>query len=68
MADRRKHSSSGDCHSSSSSKTVKRQISYATFQKWQVQYYAERKTLTWLHCDKDTGNTHVVSLLWCEVC
>jgi len=68
MADRRnamKRTSSGD---SSSSKAPKRQISYTTFQKWQVQYNNEHKTLTWLRCDKDTGDARVVSLLWCEVC
>ena len=64
MANQRKRSSSGNCHSR---QLIKLQISYATFQQWKVQYNAELKMLTWLHCEKDMGNAHVVSL-WCEIC
>ena len=64
MSDHRKRSFSGD---SSGSKVVKCQIGYKTFEKWQVQYNTEHRTLTWLRCDTERGNARVVSL-WCEVC
>ena len=59
-----KHPSSGD---SSDEKKEKRQIGYKTFEKWQVQYNSEFKTLTWLRCETE-GLTHAVTLLWCDVC
>jgi len=68
MAEQMKPKKQASCGDSSSSKTVKRQISYTTFQKWQAQYNTDHKTLTWLCCDKETGNACIVSLLWCEVC
>ena len=67
MADRvcsLKRPSSGD---SSDEKKEKRQIGYKTFEKWQVQYNSEFKTLTWLRCETE-GLTRVVTLLWCDVC
>ena len=63
MADRRKpmnHTSSGD---TSHSKTVKHQIG-SRYGKCSI--VLSNKTLTWLHCDMETGNASVVSLLWCE--
>lgn len=67
MADQAHHlkrSSSGD---SSDEKKEKRQIGYKTFEKWQVQYNSEFKTLTWLRCETE-GLTRAVTLLWCDVC
>ena len=68
MAERLKPRKRASCGDSSSSKTVKQQIRYTTLQKWQAQYNTDHKTLTWLHCDKETGNARIVLLLWCEVC
>ena len=38
--------------SGSQPKQAKRQVSVATFQKWQLQQEKKHKTLTWLCCDK----------------
>ena len=51
--------------SGSQPKQAKRQVSVATFQKWQSQQEKEHETLTWLHCDKQQ---RYVESLWCETC
>ena len=55
------------CESSSSAKKAKRQITKATFEKWQKEHETEHQTLSWLRCDLDAKGTHVVSL-YCAIC
>ena len=43
-------------------KKAKRQITKATFEKWQKEFEMEHQTLSWLRCDLDAKGTHVVSL------
>ena len=62
MADRvssLKRPSSGD---SSNKKKEKHQIGYKTFEKWQVQYNSQFKTLMWLCCEME-DLTRAVTLL-----
>ena len=66
-----KRSSSASNSSSSSCEIVKkqkRQISIATFNKWQSLYNREHDSLVWLRCDKDREDRTIVSTLWCDVC
>lgn len=51
--------------SGSQPKQRKRQVSVATFQKWQSQQEKEHKTLSWLRCDKQQKH---VETLWCATC
>lgn len=53
---------------SSTSKKAKRQVTIATFKKWQTQYEREYQSLSWLRCDVDKHNREVVDLLWCDAC
>ena len=46
-----------------SAKMAKRQITKATFEKWQKENDMEHQTLSWLRCDFDAKGAHVVSLL-----
>ena len=64
MASKRSISSSASS-SGSQPKQAKRQVSVATFQKWQSQQEKEHETLTWLRCDKQQI---YVDSLWCETC
>ena len=74
MAGRKRLSSSSSASSDSScfsDKKMKRQVSLATFEKWQRQFDEvdeELQTLTWLRCDKDHADRMLVSSLWCQVC
>ena len=52
------------CESSGSTKKAKRQITKATFEKWQKEHEIEPQTLSWLRCDLDAKGTHVVSLYY----
>ena len=67
-----KRSVSTDSSSSSSSgstiKKSKRQVSVATFEKWQRQFDGDYQTLLWLRCTKDGTHKSLVSTLWCDVC
>ena len=51
--------------SSSKSKKQKRQVSLATFCRWQTEKEKEYQTLSWLRCDKANQS---VELLWCASC
>ena len=64
MASKRSISSSASS-SGSQPKQAKRQVSVATFQKWQSQQENEHETLTWLRCDKQQ---RYIERLWCETC
>ena len=64
MASKRSISSSASS-SGSQPRQAKRQVSVATFQKWQSQQEKEHETLTWLRCDKQQ---RYVESLWCETC
>ena len=55
------------CESNSNAKKAKRQITKATFEKWQKEFEMEHQTLSWLRCDLDAKGTHVVSL-YCAIC
>ena len=52
----------------SASKKQKRQVTMATFKKWQTQLKREHQTLSWLRCDLDATNKELVSVLWCDAC
>ncbi len=54
--------------SASSSKKQKRQVTIATFKKWQTQLEREHQTLSWLRCDPDTSSKELVGVLWCDAC
>ena len=49
------------------SKTSKRQVTKATFEKWQQEYEKDHQTRSWLRCDLDRDKRHVSSL-YCTVC
>jgi len=49
------------------SKTSKRQVTKATFEKWQQEYEKDHQTRSWLCCDLDRDKRHVSSL-YCTVC
>ena len=51
--------------SSSKSKKQKRQVSLATFRRWQTEKEKEYQTLSWLRCDKANQS---VELLRCASC
>ena len=55
------------CESNSNTKKAKRQITKATFEKWQKEFEMEHQTLSWLRCDLDAKGAHVVSL-YCAIC
>ncbi len=46
-------------------KQAKRQVTVATFKKWQEQHEKEHQTLTWLRCD---SYCTLVGSLWCAAC
>ena len=46
-------------------KRKKHQITYKTFEKWQKEYNADYRTLTWLRCDTEKNG---VEALWCKMC
>ena len=49
--------------SSSNTKKAKRQITKATFEKWQKEHEIEQQTLSWLRCDLDARGKLVVSIV-----
>ena len=51
--------------SGSQTKKSSRQVTVATFKKWQTQHEKSHATLTWLRCD--SSGQHVETL-WCAVC
>ena len=53
---------------SSIAKKAKRQLTVATFQKWQRIHEQEHQALTWLRCKRNRSNSTVVDSLFCEVC
>ena len=53
---------------SSVAKKAKRQLTVATFQKWQRIHEQEHQTLTWLCCKLNRSDSTVVDSLFCEVC
>ena len=61
-------SSSSDCASTSVRKIAKRQVTVATFDKWQRQFDRDYQSLLWLQCTKDRSDSSLVSTLWCDVC
>ena len=62
-------SASGSSTSSGpQAKKAKRQVSVATFEKWQRNYDKEHQTLTWLKCEVDKSDRSLVALLWCLAC
>ena len=64
------HERAGDellCESNSNTKKAKRQITKATFEKWQKEHEIEHQMLSWLQCDLDAKGTHMVSL-YCAIC
>ena len=50
-----------------SRKHSKRQVTKATFDKWQQEYEREHQTLSWLRCNLERDKRHVASL-HCAVC
>ena len=48
--------------SSSSTKKAKRQVTKATFQKWQREHNREHQTLSWHHCEMERDTVHIASL------
>ena len=48
-------------------KKARRQVSAATFKKWQSQYDREHQTLSWLQCYMDSKAKNMVDSLWCKV-
>lgn len=58
-------SAGGSDSSDIQSKQAKRQVSVATFQKWQSQQEKEYKAVSWLRCDKQQN---YVTTLWCQTC
>ena len=60
-------SSESICDSSTlPSQKSKRQITVATFEKWQRNFDQDHATLTWLKCDKDKRDRGLVEQLWCS--
>ena len=65
MATKRSSASSA----SSLPKQRKRQVSLATFNRWQTDKEKEYQTLSWLRCDKTTEpGQKYIELLWCASC
>ena len=60
-------SSSSSDADPSSSKRAKRQVTVATFEKWQRDFDRLHQTRTWLRCDRSQDRS-LVDLLWCDVC
>ena len=54
--------------SSSGSKIARRQVTVATFEKWQRQFDSDHQSLLWLRYMKDRSDSSLVSTLWCDVC
>lgn len=54
--------------SETETKKSKRQVSVATFEKWQRQFNRDHQTLTWLRCEKDKCDKSHVAYLWCSAC
>ena len=47
----------------------KRNVSYATYQKWKTDMDRECLTVTWLDCDTElSGRKKIVTKLRCSVC
>ena len=59
--------SDADPCSSSYTKRAKRQVTVATFEKWQRDFDRLHQTRTWLRCDRGQDRS-LLDLLWCDVC
>ena len=55
------------CSDEPSTKSAKRQVTKATFEKWQREHERDHQTLSWLRCELERDRRHVVSL-YCTVC
>ena len=64
MASKRSTTSSA----AAASKKPRRQVSTATFRKWQRQFESQYQSLTWLRCDADGKDHELVDKLWCHLC
>ena len=53
-------SDSDVCDEFSTAKKVTRQLTVATFEKWQRIYKQEHQILTWLHCKCDRNDSTMV--------
>ena len=53
---------------SSSSKKARRQVTRATFEKWQCEFKKEYQSMSWLHCEVEKTDKNIVSKLFCLVC
>lgn len=53
---------------SSTSKKPKRQLTVATFEKWQRNYEREYQSLTWLRCTTIKEDSTMVQNLFCDIC
>ena len=47
-------------------KKEKRQVTLATFNKWQLQFDRNYNSLSWLRCE--TNDNTLVEKLWCHAC
>ena len=56
-----------ESRAASSSKTGKRQVTKATFERWQRQFERDYQTLSWLRCELEQDKVHVATLS-CEAC
>jgi len=57
-----------DTEQSNTSKKPKRQLTVATFEKWQRNYEREYQTLSWLRCTTVKEDSTMVQSLFCEMC
>ena len=54
--------------SSMADKKKRRQVSVATFKRWQNEYEKEYQSLSWLHCMTDEHDPSLVNTSTCAVC
>ena len=52
----------------SSSKKARRQVTRATFEKWQREFEKEHQSMSWLRCEVEKTDKNIVSKLFCLVC
>ena len=52
----------------SSSKKERRQVTRATFEKWQREFEKEHQSMSWLRCEVEKTDKNIVSKLFCLVC
>ena len=49
-------------------KASKRQVTMATFDKWQQEYAKDHQTLSWLRCNLKHDKRHTAASFYCAVC